>query len=148
MCNHDCFNCQNPDCDNEEITLDEIKAQDQFDRLVVNERKYGKARKLWLYEISLKGRLRRSRYIKSAKGKETLRKYAQSAKGREAAKRYAQSEKGKENYKRYMQSEKGKAAAKRKQEKRIANGKNAEYCRRYYRRKKEKTECGVCIVVD
>ena len=55
--------------------------------------------------------------------------------------RYEQSEKGKKRQKRYAESEKGKARDKRKQEKRIASGKNAEYCRAYYQRKKlEKAE--------
>lgn len=56
---------------------------------------------------------------------------------------YNHSEKGKARAKHYAQSEKGKARDKRKQEKRIASGKNAEYCRAYYQRKKlERVECG------
>ena len=38
--------------------------------------------------------------------------------------------------KKYYESEKGKANEKRKRERKIASGKNAEYCRRYYQRKK------------
>lgn len=49
---------------------------------------------------------------------------------------YNHSEKGKSRAHRYAQSEKGKARDRRKQEKRIASGKNAEYCRAYYQRKK------------
>ena len=93
MCNMDCFNCHKTDCDNNEVTAAEIKAQDKYDREVINERKYGKARRIWLYEKSLRGRARNRRYFKSAKGKAALKKYAQSGKGKEAAKRYAQSEK-------------------------------------------------------
>lgn len=52
--------------------------------------------------------------------------------------KYNHSEKCKENQKRYRQSEKGKAVARRKREKAIVSGKNAEYCRNYYRRKKER----------
>lgn len=57
---------------------------------------------------------------------------------------YNHSEKGAATRKRYEQSEKGKAARKRKQQKQIASGKNAEYCRRYYQRKKAEREamCG------
>lgn len=58
---------------------------------------------------------------------------------------YNNSEKGKEARKRYEQSEKGRATAKRKQQKRIASGKNAEYCRAYRQRKKEEAKCVVCI---
>ena len=53
---------------------------------------------------------------------------------------YEQSTKGKERQKRYMQSEKGKAKTKRQTQKRIASGKNAEYCRAYYYRKKAERE--------
>jgi hypothetical protein len=59
-----------------------------------------------------------------------------------------ESEKGKEAQMRYAQSDKGKARDKRKQEKKVKSGKNAEYCRRYYkthrteimRKKREKKE--------
>lgn len=50
--------------------------------------------------------------------------------------RYEQSDKGKERQKRYRNSEKGKENEKRKRAKKISSGKNAEYCRRYYERKK------------
>lgn len=106
MCNMDCFHCRKVDCDNNEVTAAEIKAQDKFDREAVGERKYGIDRKIWLYN--------------------------NSAKGKEARKRYEQ-------------SEKGRATAKRKQQRRIASGKNAEYCRAYRQRKKEESKCGVCI---
>lgn len=48
-----------------------------------------------------------------------------------------ESEKGKEAQMRYAQSDKGRARDKRKQEKKIKSGKNAEYCRRYYRKHRE-----------
>lgn len=138
MCDMDCFNCCKADCDNDEVTAAEIKEQDQHDRDVINERKYGKTRKIWLYEKSLRGRERKRRYLKSAKGKVAVKKYLQSEKGKETARRYAQSEKGKATQKRYLQSDKGRAAVRRKNQKQIANGKNAEYCRTYYYRQKEK----------
>ena len=59
-------------------------------------------------------------------------------KGYYAQWKYNHSEKGKANRKRYKQSEKGKAAERRHTQKRISSGKNAEYCRNYYRRKKER----------
>lgn len=52
--------------------------------------------------------------------------------------KYNHSEKGKENLKKYRQSEKGKAMERKKTQKRIASGKNSEYCRNYYYRKKAK----------
>jgi hypothetical protein len=52
--------------------------------------------------------------------------------------RYNHSEKGREARRRYTNSEKGQANEKRKRDKKIASGKNAEYCRRYYARKKQK----------
>lgn len=54
--------------------------------------------------------------------------------------KYNQSDKGKVRAKKYEQSDKGKARAKRKAEKRIASGKNAEACRRYYYKKKAEKE--------
>lgn len=50
--------------------------------------------------------------------------------------KYNHSAKGKAAQKRYAQSEKGKEAERRHHQKQIASGKNAEYCRRYYARKK------------
>jgi len=59
-------------------------------------------------------------------------------KGKETLRRYNASEKGKARHKRYMQSEKGKELARRRSQKAVASGKNAERCRAYYQRKKEK----------
>lgn len=53
---------------------------------------------------------------------------------------YNHSDKGKERLQRYYKSDKGKAKAKRSQQKRIANGKNAEACKRYYYKKKAEKE--------
>lgn len=53
---------------------------------------------------------------------------------------YNHSEKGKAARKRYAQTDKGKATAKRKSQKAVASGKNAEYCRRYYQKKKAERE--------
>ena len=69
--------------------------------------------------------------------KGTMKRYNSGDKGKKRQKRYNHSDKGKESRKRYEQSEKGKNTAKRKLEKKIASGKNAEYCRAYYYRKKQ-----------
>lgn len=50
---------------------------------------------------------------------------------------YMRTEKRKIAQKRYMDSEKGKATQKRYANKKILSGKNAEYCRAYYYRKKQ-----------
>lgn len=51
--------------------------------------------------------------------------------------RYFRSEKGKIAQKKYLQSIKGREMVRRKGQKRIENGKNAEYCKRYYEKHKE-----------
>lgn len=55
---------------------------------------------------------------------------------RERQRKYNQSEKGKASRKRYSMSEKGRQNEKRKKQTQIDNGKNAEYCRRYYYKRK------------
>ena len=120
MCDRNCFNCVYEDCIVDDVTKEEEDEQKRFDDFIRH--KNGTASKY--------------KYNNSEKGKARYKKYWQSEKGKEAQKRYAQSEKGREAQKRYAQSEKGKANNKRKQEKRIANGKNAEACRRYYLKKK------------
>jgi len=50
--------------------------------------------------------------------------------------KYNHSAKGKAAQKRYFKTDKGKEAERRHKQKQIASGKNAEYCRRYYARKK------------
>lgn len=112
MCSMDCLNCTLPDCENDNLTQAERKEQDELDREVIGSRKYGRSLVVWNYQHSEKG--------KSAQAK------------------YNASEKGKERNRRYIHSEKGKAVAKKKKQKCIENGKNAEYCRRYYQRKKER----------
>lgn len=57
---------------------------------------------------------------------------------------YNHSEKGKAARERYQQSEKGKAARERCNKNKIKNGKNKEYCRRYYQKKKAEREAMLC----
>ena len=119
MCDRNCFNCVYEDCIVDDVTKEEEDEQKRFDAFIRH--KNGTASKY--------------KYNNSEKGKARYKKYWQSEKGKEAKKRYAQSEKGREAQKRYAQSEKGRANNKRKQEKRSANGKNAEACKRYYLKK-------------
>jgi hypothetical protein len=55
---------------------------------------------------------------------------------RERQRRYNKSDKGKASRKRYSMTEKGIENEKRKRQRKIDNGRNAEYCRRYYYKKK------------
>lgn len=123
MCNKDCFNCTKKDCICDDLTEQERKQQDECDKEIKVSNKDGKELARW-------------KYYQSEKGKAMQRRYAVSEKGKATKNRYNHSEKCKEAQKRYRQSEKGKASAKRNQQKKIASGKNAEYCRRYKERKK------------
>lgn len=128
-CNYpNCFDCPYTDCRYERVEHADIVAQDKFD----------KSLEVVEPEI-LARRKRQKKYIESQKGKDSQKKYSESEKGRERQKKYIQSAKGKEAQKRYRQSEKGKENEKRKSQKRISSGKNAEYCRRYYYKKKMQT---------
>lgn len=138
MCDRDCFHCCKPDCDNDDLTRDERISQDVRDRFALYDRKYGAERKMADYERTERARERRRNYEQTEKAKERRRRYRQSKKGKETIRQYNSSEKGKERQKRYIQSEKGQEAIKRRNQKNIASGKNAEYCRAYYQRKKEK----------
>lgn len=55
---------------------------------------------------------------------------------RKRQRKYNHSEKGKARQEKYAQSEKGKENEKRKRQGKIDSGKNAEYCRRYYHKRK------------
>ena len=55
---------------------------------------------------------------------------------RERQRRYNKSDKGKASRKRYSMTKKGIENEKRKKQRKIDNGRNAEYCRRYYYKKK------------
>ena len=142
MCNMDCFNCSESDCVNDSITVEERNKSNEYDAAVRYNRKgkkekgiYESARK---YEQSEKGKARHKKYLESDKGKEAVKKYEQSEKRREYLKEYAKTESCKAAQKKYKQSEKGKAARKRIDQKRIESGKNAERCRAYYYRRKQK----------
>ena len=108
-----CDRCIYDDCVYDDVTFSDILRQDKFDQL------------LEVIES------------KKLKKKETMKRNNTREKGKERQKKYNNSSKGKEARKRYEKSEKGKNTAKRKSEKKIASGKNAEYCRAYYYRKKQ-----------
>ena len=103
----------------------DIIAQDKFDKELIAIDP----------EIRMR-RMRQSKYSKSEKGKITAKNYEQSAKGILRRKKYSESDKGIATLNRYLASDKGKEMQKRKQRKKIESSKNAEYCRRYYQKKK------------
>lgn len=138
MCDMDCFHCCKPDCNNDDLTADERISQDVRDRFALYERKYGAKRTAADYERSDRGRERQKKYETTEKAKERRKKYSQSKEGKAAKRRYNSSEKGKASHKKYLKSEKGQDMLKRRKQKLISSGKNAEYCRAYYQRKKEK----------
>ena len=121
----DCFNCVYEDCIYDRIEKEDVAMQNKFDK------------DLEAVEPQVISRRKRQNiYNKSEKGKITREKYLKSAKGKETRTRYIKSDKGQETRRRYLNSEKGKEMLKRRQKKIIENGKNAEYCRRYYQKKK------------
>ena len=140
-CATDCFNCPYADCTCDTITSEEVAAQDRYDREVIEDIKRMQALdngtiKFYKYNRSSKGKTRTGRYLNSPKGKATTKRYNASEKGKARQREYNSSDKGKARAKRYAQSDKGIANSKKKAKARILNGKNAEYCRRYYQKKK------------
>lgn len=122
-----CFQCVYADCRYDTLEYMDTKMQDEFDKdLEVVEP-----------EIA-KHRICQKKYSKSEKGRATWIRYSRTEKYKEKQRRYEKSEKGKERRIRYSKTEKGKAKERKKTQKRIESGKNAEYCRNYYYRKKEK----------
>ena len=138
MCDMKCFECSKPDCDFDGVTHDECISQEVRDRFALYDRKYGAERVRADYNRTDRGRERLKKYETTEKAKERRKKYQQSEKGKEARRRYNSSEKGKARHREYMKTEKGKAIRKKQAQKRIVSGKNAERCRAYYQRKKEK----------
>ena len=141
MCNRDCFNCPYDDCICDTMTSDEIAVQDRYDKGIrrMNAIDNGTI-KFYKYNHSSKGKARSDRYLKSPKGKATAKRYNASEKGKARQREYNSSDKGKARAKKYEQSDKGKANSRKKTQARILSGKNAEYCRRYYYKKKAERE--------
>lgn len=120
-----CLKCTYADCVYSKLEMADVIAQDKFDKeLEVVEPEVLRARK------------RQRRYSSSEKGRQTIERYHKTERYKESQSRYNNSEKGVERMKRYLNTEKGKEMQKRKQRRKIESGKNAEYCRRYYQKKK------------
>lgn len=124
-CYPNCYECPYDDCGYEGVSKEEVKAQNEFDKGLEA-----------VEPFVISRRKRQNRYNKSEKGVERKKRYEQKEKAKERQKKYNSSEKGKERATRYAKSEKGKETKKRKAQKIIDSGKNAEYCRRYYYKKK------------
>lgn len=121
------------------VTLEERLRQDEFDEMIRLSRiSTSQQRKQYKYNHSDKGRLARARYQRTDKFKRSQVRYRNSDKGKEVIARYRKSQSYNEAQKKYQQSEKGKENERRKRQRKIDSGKNAEYCRRYYYRKKLK----------
>lgn len=137
-CYPNCFECPYDDCEYDGVEVSESKLQDEFDKdleavepsVKLRRKRHNK------YNKSDKGKERLNKYNKSDKGKERQKNYEESKKGKERQRKYNLSAKGKERTERYLKSEKGIENEKRKAQKKIASGKNAEYCKRYYYKKK------------
>ena len=122
-----CLKCTYADCVYSKLEMTDIIAQDKFDK------------ELEILEPEvLRIRERQKRYLSSEKGKKAIERYHKSEKYKESQKRYNNSEKGVERTKRYLSTEKGGEYLRRKLKKKIESGKNAEYCRRYRQKLKER----------
>ena len=152
-CYPDCFNCIYVDCRYDGIEKADIIMQDKFDKEleIVDPDILRKREAQIRYRRSEKGKDSTKKYMQSEKGKIAIKKYRnsdshkkaqkeymKSEKGKRKMERYRKSENGKETLNRYLRSEKGKEMLKRKQIKKIESGKNAEYCRRYRQKLKER----------
>lgn len=123
------------------VTPEERQRQDEFDLMITKWRQHtSRGKSQFKYNHSEKGRLAKARYQSTEKFRHTQERYRKSERGREMLKKYSRSQNFREAQKRYRESEKGKEAERRRTQKRIANGKNAEACRRYYLRKKQEMQ--------
>ena len=129
--------CVYPDC--EKCVYADCR-YDGLERLdIVEQNKFDKELEVVEPEV-LQKRKNQKKYNATDMGKEKQRRYNSSEKGKIRQKKYNDSEKGKESRKRYALSEKGIENERRKQKQKIDKGKNAEYCRRYYYKKKLKMQ--------
>lgn len=142
-CHPDCMNCPYEDClydgstDREEAISASVEQFAMLQRATLNG-----TEALFKYYQSDKRKIVQKRYNHSEKGIAARRKYNETEKGKLAYRRYNQSDKGKASRQRYNESEKGKINQKKARQKRIASGKNAEYCRRYRMKKKLQEQAG------
>lgn len=96
-----CFECIYVDCRFEQLTFDDIKSQDEFDK------------SLETIEPDVLQRIeRQKRYDATEKGKERKKRYQKTDKFKERQKEYNKSDKGKERWRRYYYKKKLERARK------------------------------------
>lgn len=137
-CIPDCFSCPYKDCRYSDVEYSDILSQDEFDKnlfpcdlSVLNRRKRQSK-----YSKTEKGKISHHKYQISDKGKASQDAYKKTKRYKITQQRYEKTDNAKERQKKYRTSDKGKISEKKKSAKKIKSGKNAEYCRRYYQRKK------------
>lgn len=86
MCDRDCFHCQYEDCFIDNVSPEEVKAQIDFDKEIMLERKHGKEAQR--YKVQMK-------YRRSDKGSKTIKRCASSNRAKEYKKKYEHSDLGK-----------------------------------------------------
>lgn len=93
VCNMDCYNCPYEDCINGTLTEADRQQQNEYDALVVFERKSHKERRIYLYNHSDQAKVAQKKYRTSDKGKAAIKSYNQSEKAKETRRRYRQRKK-------------------------------------------------------
>lgn len=119
------------------VTEDERAMQDEIDAAIrISRQVTARQKSQYRYNHSDKGQKNRSKYQQTDKFRQSQRKYRHSPKGQEMLRKYSKSQNFKDAQEKYRHSEKGIENEQRKRKRKVASGKNAEYCRRYYYRKK------------
>lgn len=119
------------------VTEDERAMQDEIDAAIrISRQVTARQKSQYRYNHSDKGQKNRSKYQQTDKFRQSQRKYRNSPKGQEMLRKYSKSQNFKDAQEKYRHSEKGIENEQRKRKRKVASGKNAEYCRRYYYRKK------------
>lgn len=131
QCNQDCFQCPYHDCIYEQLTLEDVIRQDEFDNEIILEELRQRAvsnntLKFFNYNHSDKGRLARHRYETSLKGRERKKIY----KAKEEVK-----ERNKIQCRAYYETHKEEICAKKKKQ-REQKRKLRERQKRYREKKK------------
>lgn len=119
------------------VTESERAMQDEIDtRIRVSRQFTARQKSQYKYNHSCNGKKAKSRYQQTSKFKQSQEKYRHSPKGQEMLRKYSKSQNFANAQEKYRHSEKGIENERKKRQKKVETGKNAEYCRRYYYRKK------------
>ncbi len=119
------------------VTEDERAMQDEIDAAIrISRQVTARQKSQYRYNHSDKGQKSKSKYQQTDKFRQSQRKYRYSPKGQEMLRKYSKSQNFTDAQEKYRHSEKGIENEQRKRQRKVASGKNAEYCKRYYYRKK------------